>query len=92
METYCVVKNEHIRVFIGETLAVMIYITVGLCSIAQFLLENNKPDPLALYFGYSVGAIFAVLICGKVSGNFKKRELFHFKRSQIKFKKNVRFT
>jgi hypothetical protein len=56
-------------------MAEMIYITVGLSSIAQFkLAEVYLPilaDPLALYFGYSVGAMFAVLICGKVSGKFR---------------------
>ena len=62
------VKNEHLRVFIGETVAVMIYVTVGLCSVAQLLLAPKRPDPLAMYVGYSVGAAFSVLIAGKVSG------------------------
>lgn len=66
------IKYEPVRLFLGELMAEMIYITVGLSSIAQFkLAEVYLPilaDPLALYFGYSVGAMFAVLICGKVSG------------------------
>jgi glycerol uptake facilitator-like aquaporin len=67
-----VIKNESLRIFFGETLAVMIYITVGLSSVATYRLSVYKnpylSDPLALYFGYSIGAMFAVLICGKVSG------------------------
>jgi glycerol uptake facilitator-like aquaporin len=73
-EKYCKVKNEHLRVFLGEFLAEMIYVTIGLGSIAQFKLSivylPVLADPLALFWGYAVGAMFAVLICGKVSGMF----------------------
>lgn len=71
-DKYLRLENESCRVFFGETLAVMIYVTIGLASIAQYkLAEVTHPsfaDPLALFWGYSVGAMFAVLICGKVSG------------------------
>lgn len=56
----------------GECLGETIYITIGLCSIAQFKFQHADGSPLAsaicLYMGYMVGLIFAVLIVGKISG------------------------
>lgn len=66
------IRNESVRIFLAEALGEMIYVTVGLSSIAQFRLSQvYNPilsEPLATYFGYSIGAMFAVLIVGKISG------------------------
>jgi hypothetical protein len=72
LERHAKIKNENVRIFLAEMLGVIIYITIGLSSIAQYRLSivgnPYMSDPLSLYVGYSVGLTFAVLIVGKISG------------------------
>lgn len=73
---YTKIKYKNVKIFLAEMLGEIIYITIGLSSIAQYKLQIVESvylsDPLALYVGYSVGLMFAILIVGKISGSQSK--------------------
>ena len=70
------------RQFIGEAFGMFILLSFGLSSCAQNLFvakkdPNNKSD-LSINLAFGFGATNAGLVCGKISGNFKKKNYNFF--------------
>lgn len=69
-------KSQLARAFLGELLGMIILMTFGLASVAQFKF-NNEDSPcisglLSVNLGFGFGVVVAILVTGKASGYHAK--------------------
>lgn len=68
-EIYFVFKNHFVDNDLIFICLIFFQKTIGNAVIAANVLKGKDPDPFSVCFGYGVGAMIAILGCGKFTKN-----------------------
>lgn len=67
------IKSPRAKEFIAEVFGTFILLLIGLSSVAQYKFASqdnpNSQGVLSVNLGFGFGAVVAIILVGKVSGN-----------------------
>ncbi len=68
------INSNLARIFLAETFGMIIFLSFSLASVAQFIF-TEKMSFLSANISFGFGLTIAIIVCGKVSGETKKKNI-----------------